>query len=154
MSLKEAWLECRKNTLNSAEIAEGMMEKYPELVDEWLMSRARVLLSGWVQNQEKTQRRHPFSAATEQLDEDGDTSVFLSAFQRRAPFIEKYIGDLRRADINEVIQGYSSSKREAELHLAVWRRVHKKVGLSKVSEVYTEEQFDAMFGVVEKEKVA
>lgn len=149
-SLTDAWLECREDSLRSADIAACMMEKHPDVVDAWLKSTALTRLTQWVSDQERDQRHRSvrrFTDAADQLKETGDTETFLSVFKMRAPFIDKMQGELRRPDILDIIAGYKDTRDRADFHARVWRKIHRRIGLGRVDDVYTEEEFEAMFGL-------
>lgn len=155
-SLVDAWLECRQASLDSASIAACILERYPELVDEWLRSTALTRLTAWISDQERRQRQHHtshvFTEAAAQFERDGDDGVFLATFAKRAPFIDKMQGELRRDDIRVVINGYTETMLSAELLIRVWKKIYRKVGLRRVDEVFTEEEFDALFGFDDPKK--
>ena len=146
-SLTEAWLECRTETLESSEIARCMMDTHPEVVDEWLRSTALARLTEWVSDQERRQRMQRHRVFEQKTDQHkaGEFDVFLSAFSRRAPFIAKAQGELRRPDINQILEGYAAEREQSEFYSRVWRKVHRKIGLRRVADVFTEDEFESMF---------
>jgi len=156
-SLIDAWLECRQDTLDSAEIARCIIDRHPKLVDEWVRATVHTRLTAWVSEQERSQRHqrhrsHTFTEAAEEFERTGDGEVFLATFAKRAPFVNKQQGELRRADIEIIIGGYTEQRDSAGLQALVWQKVKKKIGLKRVDEVYTEEQFEALFGTTDRKE--
>lgn len=140
----------------AAELIERLREEDLDLLTGWLNLKASVFLADVIARRSNSKRqtarigapRRAFREAAEVFVETREPVVF-------SPFTFEYVvdadntrravGRMTKADCLFVAEGYEATARQAKLEASFHRAVAKKVGVGVVGDVFTEEEYMAMY---------
>lgn len=141
------------NALTAAEMVRALGDQDPELLNGWLQARAAVVLTSYLNALDRGDRARSrrgeaarsFSAAALRF-EAGDAEAL-------APFDATYmihgsrkrLGEMTGRDHLTVAEGYGRRARTQAFLEAVHRAVARRVGNRTTEEVFTPEEYQAMF---------
>lgn len=142
--------------LVAADLVDRLRAEDPDLLIGWLELKAAVFLADAVARRSNSRRqaarvsapRKAFAEAARSFGSSGDAAVLR-------PFAAEYVVDednTRRSvarmtaeDCRFVAGRYDETARQAKLEASFHRAVAKKVGSATVGDVFTEEQYVAMY---------
>lgn len=142
--------------LVAADLVDRLRAEDPDLLSGWLELKAAVFLADAVARRSNSRRqaarvaapRRAFAEAARSFSADGDATVLR-------PFAAEYVVDedntrrtvarMTAEDCRFVAGRYDETARQAKLEASFHRAVAKKVGVQTVGDVFTEEQYVAMY---------
>lgn len=142
--------------LVAADLVDRLRAEDPDLLSGWLELKAAVFLADAVARRSNSRRqaarvsapRRAFAEAARSFGSDGDATVLR-------PFAAEYVVDeentrrtvarMTAEDCRFVAGRYDETARQAKLEASFHRAVAKKVGVRTVGDVFTEEQYMAMY---------
>lgn len=142
--------------LVAADLADKLIANDPALLAGWLWQRAQTVLSDVLARRSNSSRsaaramapRHAFAQAAEAYDRTGDPSQ-LRALQAEYVVnrenLRRRVADMTGADHLFVANTYMLTSKRASMLAAFHRAVAKKVGDRRTAEVFSEEQYLAMY---------
>lgn len=136
----------------------------PDLLNGFLHERAyyfmRAAMSEYATSHRRTmpsreqQRRSVFSASVRQYAQDGDAQALTQAV-KVSPFavfrvvdgqdLRKPTGRMRAADVEYLVDHYTSIRNNAANEISFWRAVGRRLGDREIGEVFDEDEFDKMY---------
>lgn len=137
------------------DLHEHLVESDPELLSAWLDGNARALLYDHLRRRlqskrataHRRMRSKQFADAAARF-EDGDAepiSVFATTFVVNDDLLRRPLGEMTGADHRYVASTYRASEKRSAMFAAAHEAVAKKVGAKRTSDVFSPEQYLAMF---------
>jgi hypothetical protein len=142
--------------LVAADLVDRLRAEDPDLLTGWLELRAAVFLADAIARKSNSKRqaarsarpRKAFAEAARSFADTGNVAVL-------SPFAAEYVVDEKNTrrtvarmtaeDCRFVASRYDETARQAKLEASFHRAVAKKIGGRLVGEVFTEEQYEAMY---------
>lgn len=142
--------------LVAADLVDRLRAEDPDLLTGWLELKAAVFLADAVARRSNSRRqlarvgapRRAFAEAARSFGTDGDATVMR-------PFAAEYVIDedntrrtvarMTAEDCRFVAGRYDETARQAKLEASFHRAVAKKIGARTVGDVFSEEQYVAMY---------
>lgn len=142
--------------LVAADLVDRLRAEDPELLAGWLDVKASVFIAdavarrsnGLRQTTRAMQPRRAFADAARAFAADGDATVlrpFAMEYVVDEENTRRAVGRMTAADCLFVSARYDETARQAKLEASFHRAVAKKVGARTVGDVFTEEQYVAMY---------
>lgn len=142
--------------LVAADLVDRLRAEDPDLLSGWLELKAAVFLADAVARKSNSRRqlarvgapRKAFAEAARSFADEGDATVMR-------PFAAEYVVDEKNTrrvvarmtadDCRFVAGRYDETARQAKLEASFHRAIAKKLGVRTVGDVFTEEQYMAMY---------
>lgn len=146
----------------AANLVDQLRAEDPDLLSGYLHQRAPVVLADVIARRSNSKRqsarimapRRAFAEAARSFAAESDSKVlspFAFEYVIDAENTRRTVANMTAADCRFVAEQYERTAREAKLEAAFHRAVGKKVGIQRVGDVFTEEQYLEMYQSVTRQ---
>lgn len=142
--------------LVAADLVDRLRVEDPDLLTGWLELKAAVFLADAVARKSNSKRqlarvgapRRAFAEAAQSFADEGDATVlrpFAAEYVVDEKNTRRTVGQMTGADHLFVADRYEDTEKRAKLEKSFHRAMAKKVGNRLTTEVFSEEQYVAMY---------
>lgn len=146
------------NAMTAVEVVRTLREQDPELLAAWLDYRAEAIVTNYLNRLDVADRAlsrrgaaaRQFAEMTAGISEGGEVPSALATFDARyqvAGGRRRRLGDMTGPDHDYVADGHRTHQRRAAFLESVHRQVALRLGPKRTEEVFTEDEYRALFNV-------